>query len=109
MKTSSSDGNKKMIPKSAMEAMKRTSENMEEMKAHLEEFMSYCDADTLAKMEPLERAQALFLLAKATTTLFAEETDEKLTKKRGEKQKGAVVKIPENLESFTKWFEICTP
>ncbi|KAL2489940.1 Sas10/Utp3/C1D family [Forsythia ovata] len=73
METGSSSGgggNKKMIPESVMEAVKRTSENMEEMKAHLEEFMSYCDADTLAKMEPLERAQALFLLAKATTTLF---------------------------------------
>ncbi|KAL2472402.1 Sas10/Utp3/C1D family [Abeliophyllum distichum] len=69
--SSSGGGNKKMIAESVMEAVKRTSENLEEMKAHLEEFMSYCDADTLAKMEPLERAQALFLLAKATTNLFA--------------------------------------
>ncbi|CAI9771691.1 unnamed protein product [Fraxinus pennsylvanica] len=68
--TNCGGGNKKMIPELVMEAVKRTSENMEEMKTHLQQFMSYCDADTLAKVEPLERAQSLFLLAKATITLF---------------------------------------
>ncbi|KAK4435753.1 Nuclear nucleic acid-binding protein C1D [Sesamum alatum] len=61
----------KSIPESVMEAVRRTSGNMDEVKANLEEFLSYCNTETLSRMEPLERAQALFLIAKATTTLFA--------------------------------------
>ncbi|PIN12444.1 DNA-binding protein C1D involved in regulation of double-strand break repair [Handroanthus impetiginosus] len=60
-----------VIPERVMEAVKRTSSNIDEVKANLEEFMSCCDTETLSRMEPLERAQALFLIAKATTTLFA--------------------------------------
>ncbi|KAL8536961.1 hypothetical protein ACS0TY_012230 [Phlomoides rotata] len=66
-----SGSSSKVIPESVMEAVKRTSSNIDEVKANLEEFLSYCDTETLSKMEPLQRAQALFLIAKTTTTLFA--------------------------------------
>ncbi|KAL2517541.1 Sas10/Utp3/C1D family [Abeliophyllum distichum] len=65
-----SNSAKKVIPESVMEAVKRTSINIDEVKANLEEFLKYCDSETLSKLEPLERAQALFLIAKANTTLF---------------------------------------
>ncbi|KAL3819091.1 hypothetical protein ACJIZ3_004996 [Penstemon smallii] len=64
-------GSSKVIPESVVEAVKRTSSNIDELKTNLEEFLSYCDAEALSKMEPLERAQALLLIAKANTTLFA--------------------------------------
>lgn len=66
-----SGSSSKVIPESVMEAVKRTSSNLDEVKANLEEFMSYCDTETLAAMEPLERARALLLIAKANTTIFA--------------------------------------
>ncbi|KAL0312125.1 UNVERIFIED_CONTAM: Nuclear nucleic acid-binding protein C1D [Sesamum radiatum] len=68
---SGSGSSNRAIPESVMEAVRRTSGNMDEVKANLEEFLSYCNTETLSRMEPLERAQALFLVAKATTTLFA--------------------------------------
>ncbi|KAL0330868.1 UNVERIFIED_CONTAM: Nuclear nucleic acid-binding protein C1D [Sesamum angustifolium] len=68
---SGSGSSNKAIPESVMEAVRRTSGNMDEVKANLKEFLSYCNTETLSRMEPLERAQALFLVAKATTTLFA--------------------------------------
>lgn len=68
---SGSGSSSKVIPESVMEAVKRTSSNIDEVEANLEEFLSYCNVETLSRMEPLERAKALFLIAKATTTLFA--------------------------------------
>ncbi|KAI3468355.1 hypothetical protein Pfo_025018 [Paulownia fortunei] len=68
---SGSGSSNKVIPEPVMEAVKRTSSNIDEVRANLEEFLSYCTNETLSRMEPLERAQALFLIAKATTTLFA--------------------------------------
>ncbi|KAL6524203.1 hypothetical protein OROMI_031298 [Orobanche minor] len=61
----------KVIPESVVAAVKRTSSNIDEVKSNLEEFLFCCTNETLSRMEPLERAQALLLLAKATTTLFA--------------------------------------
>lgn len=72
METGSGSGSpNKVIPESVMEAVKRTSSNIDEVKANLEEFLCYCNNENLSRMEPLERAQALFLIAKANTTLFA--------------------------------------
>ncbi|KAL0393937.1 UNVERIFIED_CONTAM: Nuclear nucleic acid-binding protein C1D [Sesamum latifolium] len=61
---SGSGSSNKAIPESVMEAVRRTSGNMDEVKANLEEFLSYCNTETLSRMEPLERAQALFFLPK---------------------------------------------
>ncbi|KAL6501898.1 hypothetical protein OROGR_027031 [Orobanche gracilis] len=66
-----SDSSSKVIPESVVAAVKRTSSNIDEVKSNLEEFLFCCTNETLSRMEPLERAQALLLLAKATTTLFA--------------------------------------
>ncbi|XP_022888671.1 nuclear nucleic acid-binding protein C1D-like [Olea europaea var. sylvestris] len=66
---SGSSSTDKIISDSVMEAVKRTSSNIDEVKANLEEFLKYCDTETLSQLEPLERAQALFLIAKANTTL----------------------------------------
>ncbi|CAK9149533.1 unnamed protein product [Ilex paraguariensis] len=60
-----------VVPDSVMEAVKRTSNNIEELRTPFVEFLSLCDADVLAEMQPLHRAHSLFLLAKVTTTLFA--------------------------------------
>lgn len=69
METGSSSS--KVIPESVMEAVKRTSSNIDEVQANLDELLSYCDAETLSALEPLERARTLLLIAKTTTTLFA--------------------------------------
>lgn len=58
------------IPESVMEAVNRTSKNMQEFKSQFLEFLSQCDSEVLAEMEPLQRAKSLLLIAKATTTLF---------------------------------------
>ncbi|KAK6137126.1 hypothetical protein DH2020_029135 [Rehmannia glutinosa] len=71
MEIGSGSSSNKVIPESIVEAVKRTSSNIDEVKANLEEFLSYCTNETLSRMEPLERAQALLLIAKATTILFA--------------------------------------
>lgn len=68
---SGSTSNTTVVPNSITEALKRTCNNIDEVKANLEEFLSNCDAETLSKMEPLDRAQALCLIAQASTTLFA--------------------------------------
>lgn len=69
-KSSGGDGGK-IIPDSVMDAVNRTSKNIEDVRAHFDEFLSVCDADVLAQLDPLERAQSLLLLAKVTTNLFA--------------------------------------
>ncbi|XP_052190268.1 uncharacterized protein LOC127799975 [Diospyros lotus] len=58
------------VPESVMEAVKRTSRNIKEFRTHFLEFLSLCDTEVLGELQPLQRAQSLLLLAKATTTLF---------------------------------------
>ncbi|KAA8525579.1 hypothetical protein F0562_007434 [Nyssa sinensis] len=53
-----------------MEAVNRTSNNIEEFRTHFLEFLPLCDAEVIGELPPLQRAQSLLLLAKATTTLF---------------------------------------
>ncbi|XAR71452.1 hypothetical protein NMG60_11028712 [Bertholletia excelsa] len=59
-----------VVPDSVVEAVSRTSKNIEELRTHFLEFLSLCDIQVLGETEPLQRAQSLLLLAKATTTLF---------------------------------------
>ena len=63
-------GGTRIVPESVMEAVKRTSINIEEVGIFFDDFLSLCDNDVLSQMNPLERAQSLLLLAKITTTLF---------------------------------------
>ena len=59
------------VPESALEPVKRTLANVEELRTHLVEFISLtANRETLDEMPPLQRAESLLLLAKATTTLF---------------------------------------
>ncbi|KAH9760313.1 nuclear nucleic acid-binding protein c1d [Citrus sinensis] len=60
----------KVIPDSVMDSLKKSLYNVEQVKAHLLKLISLSDPDVLAEMPPLERAQSLFLVAKATTTLY---------------------------------------
>ncbi|XP_057479059.1 uncharacterized protein LOC130766338 [Actinidia eriantha] len=60
----------RVVPESVMEAVKRTSTNIEEFRIHFLQFLSLCDPQVLGEMPPLPRAKSLLLLAKATTTLF---------------------------------------
>ncbi|XVE97328.1 hypothetical protein REPUB_Repub03eG0010100 [Reevesia pubescens] len=59
-----------VIPESVMNSVKTTLVNLENLKTHLLQFLSLSDPDVLAQMPPLQRAQAFFLLAKVTTTIF---------------------------------------
>ncbi|KAJ8751640.1 hypothetical protein K2173_025796 [Erythroxylum novogranatense] len=58
------------VPESVLNPVKRTVANLEQVEIHLLQFLSVCDRDSLAELPPLQRAQSLFLLAKATSTLF---------------------------------------
>lgn len=59
-----------VVPESITEAVNRTSNNFHEFQTHFLDFLPLCDTDTLSELDPLQRAQSLLLLAKATTTLF---------------------------------------
>ncbi|GAA0173659.1 transcription cofactor [Lithospermum erythrorhizon] len=76
MADKSKSSNKKngdgIIPESVLDAVNKTATNMVELKSHFDEFIPLCsDPQVLSKLEPLERAKAFLLLAKATTTVFA--------------------------------------
>lgn len=59
-----------VVPDSILDSLKKTHFNAQKVKTQLVEYLSLADPDVLAEMPPLERARALFVLAKATTTLF---------------------------------------
>ncbi|KAK9065576.1 hypothetical protein SSX86_014977 [Deinandra increscens subsp. villosa] len=59
------------VPESVMESVNTTSTNFNEFRPQFADFFPLCDPDTLSELDPLQRAQSLLLLAKATTTLFA--------------------------------------
>ncbi|KAL3500301.1 hypothetical protein ACH5RR_039394 [Cinchona calisaya] len=59
-----------IVPESVMDAVNRTSINIEEVGIFFDDFLSLCDGDILSQMDPLQRAQSLLLIAKITTTLF---------------------------------------
>ncbi|XP_019167752.1 PREDICTED: nuclear nucleic acid-binding protein C1D [Ipomoea nil] len=62
---------RQVIPEAAMDALRRTSRNIDELHANMDQFLSACDADTLSRLSPLERAHCLLLLSKAATTVYA--------------------------------------
>lgn len=59
-----------VVPESVTEAVNRTSNNFEEFRTHFVDFLPLCEPHILSELDPLQRAQALLLLAKATTILF---------------------------------------
>ncbi len=59
-----------MEPNAVMESVNRTLAGVVEMEAHLLHYLSLSDPDVLSEMPPLQRAQAMLLLARATSTLF---------------------------------------
>ncbi|KAF8393017.1 hypothetical protein HHK36_021258 [Tetracentron sinense] len=59
------------VPEAVMEAMNRSLVNVDELSGNLREFLALCEPDVLAEMPPLRRAQALLLVAKTTSILFA--------------------------------------
>lgn len=59
-----------VVPESITEAANRTSTNFEEFKTYFIDFLPLCEPHILSELDPLQRAQSLLLLAKATTTLF---------------------------------------
>jgi exosome complex protein LRP1 len=59
-----------VVPDSVMESVNRTLAGVVEMEAHLLHYLSLSDPDVLSEMPPLQRAQAMLLLARATSTLF---------------------------------------
>lgn len=69
--SSSRNSSSKAIPDSVMEAVNRTSKNIDVLSSNVDQFLSLYGADVFPEMGPLQQAQSLILLAKATTTLFA--------------------------------------
>ncbi|XP_075638518.1 uncharacterized protein LOC142610289 [Castanea sativa] len=59
-----------VIPDSVMDSVNRTLANVEDVQTHLLNFLSLYDPHVLSQMPPLQRAQTLLTLAKATTTLY---------------------------------------
>lgn len=64
-------GGHQLIPEAAMEALRRTEKDIEELGANMDQFLSVCDGDSLSRLTPLDRAQCLLLLSKAATTAYA--------------------------------------
>lgn len=60
-----------VVPEKVMDSVKKTLDNVEKVQTHLLPFLSIAEPDVLAQMHPLQRAQSMLLLAKATTNLFA--------------------------------------
>lgn len=60
-----------VVPEKVMDSVKKTLDNVEKVQTHLLPFLSIAETDVLAQMHPLQRAQSMLLLAKATTNLFA--------------------------------------
>ncbi|KAJ6758680.1 SUN-COR STEROID HORMONE RECEPTOR CO-REPRESSOR [Salix koriyanagi] len=67
----SSSSSSRGVPESTIEAVERTLANLKLVETHLLEFLSRANPDVLDEMPPLQRAQSLFMFAKATTTIFA--------------------------------------
>lgn len=60
-----------VVPESVMESVNRTSNNFAEFKTQFQEFLPLCcEPHVISELDPIQRAQSLLLLAKATTTLF---------------------------------------
>ncbi|VFR01836.1 unnamed protein product [Cuscuta campestris] len=64
-------GGQQLIPEAATEALRRTSKNIDDLSANMDQFLSLCDADALSRLNPLDRAHCLLLLSKAITTAYA--------------------------------------
>ncbi|KAG6608310.1 Nuclear nucleic acid-binding protein C1D, partial [Cucurbita argyrosperma subsp. sororia] len=60
-----------VVPEKVMDSVKMTLDNVEQVQTHLISFLSIAGPDVLAQMRPLQRAQSMLLLSRATTTLFA--------------------------------------
>lgn len=60
-----------LVPEPVLDSAKTTLADLEQVEIHLLQFLSQYDPEDLAEMPPLQRAHSLFLLAKATTILFA--------------------------------------
>ncbi|XP_065850855.1 uncharacterized protein [Euphorbia lathyris] len=60
-----------LVPESATDSAKTTLANLQQVETHLLQFLSLSDSETMAELPPIQRAQSLFMLAKATTLLFA--------------------------------------
>ncbi|CAN1316265.1 Nuclear nucleic acid-binding protein C1D, partial [Linum perenne] len=60
-----------IVPDSALDSVNTTFTNLEQVEANLLQFQSLADPDVISEMPPLERAQSLLMVAKATTILFA--------------------------------------
>ncbi|XP_062094754.1 uncharacterized protein LOC133800740 [Humulus lupulus] len=58
------------VPYSVTDSVKGSLAHVEDVRTHFLDFLSLSDPDVLAQIPPLQRAQSLLLLAKATTTLF---------------------------------------
>ncbi|WCJ30401.1 Nuclear nucleic acid-binding protein C1D [Euphorbia peplus] len=60
-----------LVPESVTDSAKSNLANLQQLETHLLHFLSLADSDTMAELTPIDRAQSLFMLAKATTLLFA--------------------------------------
>ncbi|KAL9313223.1 hypothetical protein ACSQ67_018675 [Phaseolus vulgaris] len=59
------------VPEAVMDAANTTLSNLQLLRTHFNDFLSLSDPQFLSQMPPLQRAHALFILAKITSTLLA--------------------------------------
>lgn len=59
-----------IIPEFVLDSVKKSLVKTEQVKTQLLEILALADPEVLAQMPPLERAKVLFMVSKATTTLF---------------------------------------
>ncbi|KAL5698988.1 hypothetical protein ACHQM5_029955 [Ranunculus cassubicifolius] len=60
-----------IVPNSVTEAANKSLGITEEISVQMQQFLSLSDPEVLSQLSPLQRAQSLFLLAKASTVLIA--------------------------------------
>ncbi|OWM86809.1 nuclear nucleic acid-binding protein C1D [Punica granatum] len=60
-----------IVPENVMDSVNRTSADLQRLSSSFPEFLSLTDPDVLTQVHPLQRAQAMLVLAKSATTLLA--------------------------------------
>lgn len=62
-----------LVPELVVEVMQAAAQNVKDVEAKVLEFLSLAEPDVLSELPPLQRAQSLLLLAKATLALYTSE------------------------------------
>lgn len=59
----------KIVPEPVMDSVNRTLVGLDELRNNFLHFLTLCEPEVLEEMPPIDRAQSLLLLARATSTI----------------------------------------